>query len=270
MKKLINEIARMQRIAGLITESEYQEAANVMDVAKSLHLEALKKELNSSNLDNWYISTTSSAYGIEITSTSEDQSQKFSTKHDNEGNVTDAHLYKIQPTSSNQKSLSITPAQKKEFLDRIKNTDSVDLEMDAANILARVLTNDEAEFIEDVEDFGFDSDAVEDLAQKLVGIITENQINEVSDGEFEKKGKTYDSVSPRYFEPGDIFLRGPKYIKVGDDVKLIGFEDEWEIKAIDYPKGNKNYSDEAIISFTNGKKLTLSQLNLYNIRDKNN
>jgi hypothetical protein len=29
-----------------------------------------------------------------------------------------------------------------------------------------------------VEDFGFDSDAVEDLAQKLVGIITENQINE--------------------------------------------------------------------------------------------
>ena len=46
MKKPINEIARMQRIAGLITESEYQEAANVMDIAEQNHLEALKKELN--------------------------------------------------------------------------------------------------------------------------------------------------------------------------------------------------------------------------------
>lgn len=111
--------------------------------------------------------------------------------------------------------------------------------------------------------------------QRIAGLITESEYQEalateVSDGEFEKKGKTYDSVSPRYFEPGDIFLRGPKYIRVGDDVKLTGFEDEWEIKAIDYPKGNEDYSDEAIISFTNGKKLTLSQLNLYNIRDKNN
>jgi hypothetical protein len=168
MKNQLNEVKRMQHLAGIITENEYQEAANVMDVAKAAHLEALKKELNSSNLDNWYISTASNAYGVEITSTSEDQSQKFSTKHDNEGNVTNAHLYKIQPTLSNQKSLSITPAQKTEFLNRMKNINSVDKTSDAGNILARVLTNDEAEFIEDVENFGFDPDAVEDLAQRLI------------------------------------------------------------------------------------------------------
>jgi len=181
MKKPINEIARMQRIAGLITESEYQEAANVMDIAEQNHLEALKKELNLSNLDNWYISSTGNAYGIEITSTSKDQSQIFSTKHDNEGNVVDTNFYKNQPTSSNQKSLSITPAQKKEFLDRIKNIDSVNLEMDAANVLARVLTNDEAEFIEDVEEFGYNPDEVEQFAQDLInGVVNESSLNEGS------------------------------------------------------------------------------------------
>ncbi len=168
MKQPINEIKRMQRLAGLITESEYQEAANIMNVAEVAHLAALKKELNSSNLNNWRISAASNAYGITITSTSKDQSQRFTTKHNNKGNVIEAHLYKVPRATSNKKSLSITPAQKKEFLNRMKNADSVNLEMDAANILARVLTNDKAEFIEDVEDFGFDPEAVEDLAQSLI------------------------------------------------------------------------------------------------------
>jgi hypothetical protein len=173
----MNEFKKMQKLAGLITESEYQEAANIMDMAKSAHLDALKKELNSSDLDNWYITAASNANGIEITSTN--QLQNFTTEHDDEGNVIDAYLYKIQRKPSSQKSLSITPVQKKEFLDRIKNIDSVNLEMDAANILARVLTNDEAEFIEDVEDFGFDPEAVEDLAQELVSTVNESQLNEV-------------------------------------------------------------------------------------------
>ena len=173
----MNEFKKMQKLAGLITESEYQEAANIMDMAKSAHLDALKKELNSSDLDNWYITAASNANGIEITSTN--QLQNFTTEHDDKGNVIDAYLYKIQRKPSSQKSLSITPVQKKEFLDRIKNIDSVNLEMDAANILARVLTNDEAEFIEDVEDFGFDPEAVEDLAQELVSTVNESQLNEV-------------------------------------------------------------------------------------------
>ena len=46
--------------------------------------------------------------------------------------------------------------------------------MDAANFLARVLTNDEAEFIEDVEDFGFDPEAVENLAQDSGIIVAMN------------------------------------------------------------------------------------------------
>ena len=40
----MNEFKKMQKLAGLITESEYQEAANIMDMAKSAHLDALKKE----------------------------------------------------------------------------------------------------------------------------------------------------------------------------------------------------------------------------------
>ena len=260
MKKLINEIARMQRIAGIITESEYQEVANVMDVAKAAHLEALKKELNSSNLDNWYISTTGNAYGIEITSTSDDQSQKFSTKHDDEGNVTDTQLDKIQPTSSNQKSLSITPAQKKEFLDRIKNIDSVNLEMDAANILAGVLTNDEAEFIEDVEDFGFDPDAVEDLAQKLVGIITETLMNEVSNdikklgNAIIKLGKQLQSVdeedSKSVIEVGNTFINNgkkagfKKYNNLDTALRDEIFEDLYDKFSIDLDEFNSNEEKE--------------------------
>jgi hypothetical protein len=111
----MNEFKKMQKLAGLITESEYQEAANIMDMAKSAHLDALKKELNSSDLDNWYITAASNANGIEITSTN--QLQNFTTEHDDKGNVIDAYLYKIQRKPSSQKSLSITPAQKKEFLD---------------------------------------------------------------------------------------------------------------------------------------------------------
>lgn len=260
MKKPINEIARMQRIAGLITESEYQEAANVMDIAEQNHLEALKKELNLSNLDNWYISSTGNAYGIEITSTSKDQSQIFSTKHDNEGNVVDTNFYKNQPSSSNQKSLSITPAQKKEFLDRIKNIDSVNLEMDAANILARILTNDKAEFIEDVEDFGFDPEAVEDLAQKLVGIITENQINEVSNdikklgNAIIKLGKKLQSVdeedSESVIEVGNTFINNgeeagfKKYNNLDTALRDEIFEDLYDKFGIDLDEFNSDEEED--------------------------
>ena len=114
---MMNEFKRMQKLAGLITESEYQEAANIMDMAKLAHLDALKKELNSSDLDNWHITAASNANGIEITSTN--KSQNFVTKHDDKGNVISTYLYTIPRASSNQKSLSITPAQKKEFLNKL-------------------------------------------------------------------------------------------------------------------------------------------------------
>lgn len=100
MKQPINEIKRMQQLAGLITESEYQESLN-------------------------------------------------------EGSF-----------------LITMPNQKKEFLKRIQqltkmSTSNYAFE-EAGNILARVLTDDEAESIEDVEEFGYNPDEVEQLAQKLI------------------------------------------------------------------------------------------------------
>jgi Tat protein secretion system quality control protein TatD with DNase activity len=45
MKKQINEIKRMQQLAGIITESEYQEVVNTMDVDILSFLESNKLEL---------------------------------------------------------------------------------------------------------------------------------------------------------------------------------------------------------------------------------
>jgi hypothetical protein len=81
----------------------------------------------------------------------------------------------IKSVMKEQEAIKITPEQKAAFLDRIKGyaedegADSAFFE--AGNILARVLTDDEAEFIEDVEDFGYNAQEVEDYAQDLVGSL---------------------------------------------------------------------------------------------------
>ena len=75
----------------------------------------------------------------------------------------------------NDQTINLTPQQKQEFIERINyliDDEGQDYAMwEAGNILARVLTQDEAEFIEDVEDFGYDAEAVENYAQDLVGNI---------------------------------------------------------------------------------------------------
>lgn len=67
----------------------------------------------------------------------------------------------------------ITDQQKTDFIERIKSLieeEDFDTAFDeAGNILARVLTDDEVEWIEDVEEFGYDPDEVEQLAQELTG-----------------------------------------------------------------------------------------------------
>jgi len=72
-----------------------------------------------------------------------------------------------------KENLNITPEQKQEFISRIKNIledEDRDTAMEeSGNILARVLTDDKAEFIEDVEDFGYNVMEVEDYAENLVG-----------------------------------------------------------------------------------------------------
>ena len=72
-----------------------------------------------------------------------------------------------------KENLNITPEQKQEFISRIKDIledEDRDTAMEeSGNILARVLTDDKAEFIEDVEDFGYNVMEVEDYAENLVG-----------------------------------------------------------------------------------------------------
>ena len=108
----------------------------------------------------------------------------------------------IQKQKEESKPIFLTPIQKKRFKSAIRDISQMeDFEYafgEAGNILARVLTNDEAEFIEDVEDFGYNSNEVEDYAQDLVGnlnskispienkITTQSQLNEALPSEMIK------------------------------------------------------------------------------------
>jgi hypothetical protein len=78
---------------------------------------------------------------------------------------------KNQYMMEGQEAIKITPSQKKEFLSAIRDLKRAeDLEYalgEAGNILANIITNGEAEYIEDVEDFGYDVDEVENYAQEL-------------------------------------------------------------------------------------------------------
>ena len=83
----------------------------------------------------------------------------------------------------NDQPLNLTPQQKQEFLDRIKDlidSEGLDYTMgEAGNILARVLTQDKAEFIEDVEDFGYDAEEVENYDQNLVGNTDSSDLKDI-------------------------------------------------------------------------------------------
>ena len=69
------------------------------------------------------------------------------------------------------KSLSLTPQQEQEFMERIQylaNMEGEDEAMNAAgDILARELSNDEIEWLEDIEEMGYDADEVETTAINL-------------------------------------------------------------------------------------------------------
>jgi len=73
------------------------------------------------------------------------------------------------------KPISLTPMQKEKFKSAIRDLSKTeDFEYawgEAGNVLANILTNGEAEFIEDVEDFGYDAEEVENYAQDLAGNI---------------------------------------------------------------------------------------------------
>ena len=101
--------------------------------------------------------------------------------------------------NEDETSFNITSQQKRDFINQMKSfikDEDFDTAMEeAGNILARVLTNDEAEFIEDVEDFGYDPDQVEKYAQDLVG----NLNSKTSPIE---KPENYQEIIQQYIENG--------------------------------------------------------------------
>jgi hypothetical protein len=80
-------------------------------------------------------------------------------------------MMQILNEAGSSKPITLTPLQKKEFLSAIRDLKRAeDLEYaleEAGNVLANILTNGKAEYIEDVEDFGYDPDEVENYAIDL-------------------------------------------------------------------------------------------------------
>jgi hypothetical protein len=76
------------------------------------------------------------------------------------------------------KSLSLTPQQEQEFMERIQSfadMEGEDEAMDeAGNILARELSKDEIEYLEDIEEMGYDVDEVETTAINLASKAFDN------------------------------------------------------------------------------------------------
>ena len=74
-----------------------------------------------------------------------------------------------------EESIQLSPKQKEDFKDAmisLSNSEDTEYAMDeAGNILARILTDGEAEFIEDVEEFDYNPDEVEEFAQNLASEI---------------------------------------------------------------------------------------------------
>jgi hypothetical protein len=88
------------------------------------------------------------------------------------GLITEGQAKKmLEVLNRDSKPISLTPEQKKEFKSAIKDLSRMeDLEYalgEAGNLLANILTNGEAEFIEDIENFGYDADEVEQYAMEL-------------------------------------------------------------------------------------------------------
>jgi hypothetical protein len=90
------------------------------------------------------------------------------------GTITESQakrMMQILNEAGSSKPITLTPLQKKEFLSAIRDLKRAeDLEYaleEAGNVLANILTNGKAEYIEDVEDFGYDPDEVENYAMDL-------------------------------------------------------------------------------------------------------
>jgi len=118
------------------------------------------------------------------------------------------------------KPISLTPEQKKEFKSAIRDLKKIeDLEYalgEAGNVLANILTNGKAEFIEDVEDFGYDADEVEQYAIDLAGgvenkITTQSKLNEVENN----------ALSPNMQKQFNMIVSALKRAKSQEDIDQV-------------------------------------------------
>ena len=123
--------------------------------------------------------------------------------------------------------LSLTSQQKQEFIERINyliNSEGKDYAMEeAGNILSRVLTQDKIEFIEDIEDFGYNPNEVEDYAQSLVGNTDSSDLKDVEVDDIENEIQKYIKKGSK----GDLYLNKykgstlpPNFPKIEGDLVL--------------------------------------------------
>ncbi len=103
----------------------------------------------------------------------------------------------ITENVSNDKSEKniLTPKQKKRFLDQINDLIEEEGEEyafdEAGNVLARILTNNKAEFLEDVENFGYNPNEVEDYAQNLIGNTDSSDLKNIEVKNIETEIQNY-------------------------------------------------------------------------------
>jgi len=85
--------------------------------------------------------------------------------------LAEGRLFEEENFVEESKPIFLTPIQKKSFKSAIRDLSKMeDFEYalgEAGTVLANILTNGKAEFIEDVEDFGYDADEVEQYAMDL-------------------------------------------------------------------------------------------------------
>ena len=108
--------------------------------------------------------------------------------------------------NENTQTLNLTPQQKQEFIERINyliDNEGENYAMEeAGNILARILTQDKIEFIEDIEDFGYNPNEVEDYAQNLVGNVDSSDLNDIEVKNIEIEIQNYLKKGSK----GDLYL----------------------------------------------------------------
>jgi hypothetical protein len=175
------------------------------------------------------------------------------------------------------KKINLTPVQKKEFFDAIEDLSAQeDFEYalgEAGNVLANIITNGEAEYIEDVEDFGYDAEEVEQYAMDLAG---ESELDENKKSYYKDAEK--DDADDYDYNDYDLdieFQKAPNEAPYNDVLDIIkSYEDESvlnDFKA-EFPEGEpvkkKDYSRFAMTLIDDMSEVSYIQANWISMFDE--